>query len=358
MNILGIETSCDETAAAVVTDGHRVRSSVVYSQIAHHRPYGGVVPEIASRKHVEHLPGVISEALKNSGLGWNDLDAIAVTHGPGLASSLIVGLAAAKGLAIRLNKPLVGINHLEAHIYSIFLDKPDLDPVSLSPFLALIVSGGHTCFVQVNGIGEYRQVGRTVDDAAGEAFDKGANLLRLGYPGGPAIDKAARQGDPAAVAFPRGFVKKLHARTPNLTPRTCVSFSGLKTALLYHLRAHPLGSGPQGDVGNLAASYQEAIVDTLVQRSHNAAAAARTLAVVGGVSLNRRLREKLSAMAEKQRLRMVLSEPRYCTDNAAMVAGLAFHKMSRCPSPAQAMALDADPNLGIGEIPLAEACHA
>jgi N6-L-threonylcarbamoyladenine synthase len=347
--ILGVETSCDETAAAVVRDGQTVLSSIVYTQIAHHRKYGGVVPEIASRKHVEHLTEVIAEAVKVSGLGWDGIDAMAVTHGPGLASSLLVGLAAAKGLAIRLNKPLIGINHLEAHIYSIFLDAPDRSPISLCPFLALIVSGGHTCFIQVDRIGSYRLLGRTVDDAAGEAFDKGANLLQLGYPGGPAIDKAARQGSPEYVTFPRGFVQKLHARMPGLIPRNCVSFSGLKTALLYHLKAHPLGSGPNADVNNLAASYQEAIVDTLVQRSSHVSESARTMAVVGGVSLNKRMREKLAAMSEKKNLQLVLSAPQYCTDNAAMVAGLAFHKLAACPSLAQAMTLDAEPNLGIGE---------
>lgn len=349
MNILGIETSCDETAAAVVRDGHTVLSSIVYTQIAHHRPYGGVVPEIASRKHVEHLPEVIEEAVKASGVSWEGIDAIAVTRGPGLASSLLVGLAGAKGLAIRLNKPLIGINHLEGHIYSIFLGNQDMPPASLCPFLALIVSGGHTCFIQVNGIGNYTLLGRTIDDAAGEAFDKGANLLGLGYPGGPAIDKAARSGNPDCVTFPRGFVRKLQARLPGLIPRYCVSFSGLKTALLYHIKNHPLGASPEGDVGNLAASYQEAIVDTLAQRASHVAESSRVLAVVGGVSLNKRLREKMAAVAEKQRLRLILAAPQYCTDNAAMIAGVAFHTWENRQPLALALDMDADPNLGIGE---------
>ena len=348
MNILGIETSCDETSAAVVRNGHTVLSNIVFTQIAHHRPYGGVVPEIASRMHVEHLPEVINEAIHTSGLAWTDIDAVAVTNGPGLASSLLVGLAGAKGLALRLNKPLLNINHLEAHIYSIFLDHPEITPASLCPFLALIVSGGHTCFIQVDSIGGYRQLGRTVDDAAGEAFDKGANLLGLGYPGGPAIDKAARTGNKEFVTFPRGFVSKIPARMPDLIPKYCVSFSGLKTSLLYHIKNHPLGSGPNADVNNLAASYQEAIVDTLVKRASYAADATKVMAVVGGVSLNSRLREKFTAMSEKKRLRLVFASPRYCTDNAAMVAGLAFHKMA-APLPLdQAMGLDVDPNLGIG----------
>ncbi len=349
MNILGLETSCDETAASVVRDGRDVLSSIVYTQIAHHRPYGGVVPEIASRMHVEHLPAVIEEAVSASGIGWDDLDAIAVTQGPGLASSLLVGLAGAKALAIRLNKPLIGINHLEGHIYSIFLDNLELLPASLCPFLALVVSGGHTCFIQVNAIGDYHLLGRTVDDAAGEAFDKGANLLKLGYPGGPAIDKAARNGSTEFATFPRGLIRKVNARLPGLNPKYCVSFSGLKTSLLYHIKDHPLGSGPDADVNNLAASYQEAIVDTLVQRASHASETTRVMAVVGGVSLNRRLREKLADMAGKRRLKLVLANPRYCTDNAAMIAGLAFHKWnSRLPLE-ESLNMDVDPNMGIGE---------
>lgn len=349
MIILGIETSCDETACAIVRDGHAVLSNVVYTQIAHHQPYGGVVPEIASRKHVEHLPDVISEALARANIGWDAIDGIAVTYGPGLASSLLVGLATAKGLALRLQKPLIGINHLEAHLYSAFLGADRIDPQSLCPFLTLIVSGGHTCFVDVTGIGRYRLLGRTVDDAAGEAFDKGAKLLNLGYPGGPAIDKAARSGNTEHVRFPRGFVHRLPKRLPGLEPKFCVSFSGLKTSLLYHLRAHPLGAEPSAEVAHLAASYQEAIVDTLVQRAAHATQTNKVLAVVGGVSLNGRLRAKLAVMAQRRRVRIVLAAPQYCTDNAAMVAGLAAHKLAAAPSLHDAMLLDADPNLGIGE---------
>lgn len=350
MNILGIETSCDETAAAVVKDGRDVLSNIVYTQIAHHRPYGGVVPEIASRKHVEHLPEVIEQAMAKAALPWDAIDAVAVTSGPGLASSLLVGLAAAKALSLRLKKPLIAINHLEAHIYSAFLGSEAPRADTLGPFLALIVSGGHTCFVRVNGIGAYHLLGRTVDDAAGEAFDKGANLLQLGYPGGPVIDKSAREGDPDFVSFPRGYVKKLHSRVKDLQPRYCVSFSGLKTALLYYLRQNPVGSAPGITVPNLAASYQEAIVDTLVQRTRNATENAFTLAIVGGVSLNRRLRDKMAAMAAKRPgMRLLLAPPALCTDNAAMVAGLAAHKLATAPSMRDAMQLDVDPNLGIGE---------
>jgi N6-L-threonylcarbamoyladenine synthase len=349
MNILGIETSCDETAAAVVRNGRDVLSNIVYTQIAHHRPYGGVVPEIASRKHVEHLPEVINEAISTAALSWDAIDAVAVTAGPGLASSLLVGLASAKALALRLNKPLIPINHLEAHIYSAFLTPNSPDPTTLGPFLALIVSGGHTSFVRVDGIGRYHLLGRTVDDAAGEAFDKGANLLKLGYPGGPAIDKAAREGNPAFFTFPRGYIKKLHTRIHGISPKYCVSFSGLKTALLYYLREHPIGSAPERTVPNIAASFQEAIIDTLVQRTRNAIETSHILAVVGGVSLNRRLREKLEQLARQRRFQLLLATPQYCTDNAAMVAGLAAHKLASAPPLANSMRLDVDPNQGIGE---------
>jgi N6-L-threonylcarbamoyladenine synthase len=291
----------------------------------------------------------MAEAMSKAGIGWSHLDAIAVTHGPGLASSLLVGLAAAKGLALRLKIPLIGINHLEAHIYSAFIGPDRIDPQTLGSFLALIVSGGHTSFVKVESIGHYRLLGRTVDDAAGEAFDKGANLLKLGYPGGPAIDKAAQGGDPAFVTFPRGFIHRLPPRLTALETKYCVSFSGLKTSLLYHLRSHPLGPEPAAEVAHLAASYQEAIVDTLIQRATRATDEAKVLAVVGGVSLNRRLREKLAVMAAKRRARVILASPHHCTDNAAMVAGLAAHKFAAHASLHDAMALDVSPNLGIGE---------
>jgi len=349
MLVLGIETSCDETAAAVVRDGRVVLSNVIHTQIAMHRPYGGVVPELASRQHVEHLPAVIAEAMRAAGVEWAALDAIAVTHGPGLSTSLLVGLAAAKGLAIRLNKPLIGINHLEAHLYSAFLGADAPEPAALVPFVALIVSGGHTAFVRVDGIGRYRLLGRTVDDAAGEAFDKGATMLKLGYPGGPAIDKAARGADPVYVRFPRGILRNLPARLTGLDARCCVSYSGLKTSLLYYLRDHPLTGADDPVVGPLAASFQEAIVDTLLNRVAYALQGVHTLSVVGGVSLNKRLREKLAALAEKRRFRLVLAQPAFCADNAAMVAGLAAHKAVANPPPAEALLLDAEPNLGIGE---------
>ena len=350
MNVLGIETSCDETSAAVVRDGREVLSSIISSQIALHAPYGGVVPEIASRNHVENLPGVIDEAVRQAGVKWEDLDAVGVAYGPGLASSLLVGISAAKALALRLNKPLWGINHIEAHIYSVFLGEQAPRLEDICPFLALVVSGGHTCLVRVDALGRYSLLGQTLDDAAGEAFDKGANLLGLGYPGGPAIDKVARNGKPDFVRFPRGRQKSSTFRFSGLDPDLCFSFSGLKTALLYHLKNHPL-SADRGEAASLAASYQEAIVDSLVNKCALAARGMTCLAAVGGVSLNSRLRIKLKEFAESARLRLVLADPKYCADNAAMVAGLAGMGRGLCG--VDAMAMDACPNLEL--VPLISA---
>jgi N6-L-threonylcarbamoyladenine synthase len=346
VNVLGIETSCDETAAAVVRDGRDILANVVFSQVAAHQPYGGVVPEIASRQHVEHLPVVLAAAMREAHVAWPAIDAVAVTYGPGLATSLLVGLAAAKGLALRLNKPLIGINHLEAHLYSIFLGSAAPVPAAACPFLALIISGGHTCIVRVEAPGRYRLLGRTMDDAAGEAFDKGANLLGLGYPGGPAIDKLARSGNPQAVRFPRGFQRKAHARIAGLDPNLCFSFSGLKTALRYYLREPAAQATAPADV---AASYQEAIVDTLVERLADALRNEKALAAVGGVSLNGRLRQKLAVLAARRGVPLFLAAPALCTDNAAMIAGLAC--TLRAPPGTDPMDLDADPTLGIGDAP-------
>jgi N6-L-threonylcarbamoyladenine synthase len=384
MTILGIETSCDETAAAVVRDGREVLSSVVYSQVPLHQPYGGVVPEIASRSHVEKLPGVVLQAMQGSGFGvqgsgngnvprstgasdlppstlhpppeprtlnpavdWSSLDAIAVTYGPGLASSLIVGLAAAKGLALRLNKPLIGINHIEAHIHSVFLTPGAPAPEETYPLLALVVSGGHSLLVDTPRPGAYRVIGQTLDDAAGEAFDKAAQLLGLGYPGGPAIDRAAWQAAPRGdLAFPQGRVRAGHHLVAgDLRPELCVSFSGLKTALMYHLRKHPV-AGPE-DVNAIAASYQEAIVSALADRCDRAlrGGSYRCLAVGGGVSLNARLRARLQEVAGHRQVRLLLAEPKYCGDNAAMIAGLAGAGCGvRGPA---ALSLDATPSLSL-----------
>jgi N6-L-threonylcarbamoyladenine synthase len=345
VNVLGIETSCDDTAAAVVRDGRDILSSVVFSQTALHRPYGGVVPEIASRSHVEALPATIENAVHQSGVDWNGIDAVAVTYGPGLATSLLVGLSTAKGLAMRLAKPLIAVNHLEAHLYSAFLGAtaPELD--AACPFLALVVSGGHTCLLRVEGLGRYKLLGQTIDDAAGEAFDKGANLLGLGYPGGPAIDKAARGGDPCFEKFPRGVQRRDKSRIGGLDPDLCFSFSGLKTALLYYLRKNPVSSGGP-DFASVAASYQEAIVDSLVSRCARAAGNGESLVAAGGVALNSRLRAKLSELAGTKNLRLLLAEPKFCADNAAMVAGLAG--MGRGITGPEAMFLDVNSSLEIG----------
>ena len=376
MTVLGIETSCDETAAAVVRDGRDVLSNVVYSQVPLHQPYGGVVPEIASRSHVEKLSSVIMQALQGSGFGvqasgvgfrtpdsgprqpndaplnpcpaWSSLDAIAVTYGPGLASSLLVGLAAAKGLALRLSRPLIGINHIAAHIYSVFLDPGAPPPGDVMPLLALVVSGGHTCLVEVMRIGSYRVIGQTLDDAAGEAFDKAAQLLGLGYPGGPAIDRAARQAMRRdAQAFPQGRVRPGHPLVGgDLRAELCCSFSGLKTALMYRLRDR-VPAGPE-EVNAIAASYQEAIVGVLADRCDRALRGGRygALAVGGGVSLNARLRERLREVADHRHVRLLLAQPRFCGDNAAMIAGLAG--AGGGVRGAAAFVLDAVPSLALG----------
>ncbi len=324
MNVLGIETSCDETAAAVVRDGFDVLSNAVYTQIARHRPYGGVVPEIASRAHVEVLPSILRAALEDAKVGWDDIDAIAVTRGPGLASSLLVGLAAARTLSIRFEKPLVGVNHLKGHLHSVFLGDGAPRPEPGRPVLVLLVSGGHSCMVRYAADGEPALLGQTIDDAAGEALDKGAKLLGLGYPGGPEIEKAAAGGDPRAVAFSSGIRLKDTARTGGLSPDYCFSFSGLKTALLYHVRGLP--SPPAGSaLADICASYQEAVFAALISRVHRALQAEpyAAFACVGGVARNKRLRAMLEEVAADRGVPLWLAAPQYCTDNAAMIAGWA-----------------------------------
>jgi N6-L-threonylcarbamoyladenine synthase len=342
VNILGIETSCDETAAAVVRDGRTVLSSCVFTQTDLHRPFGGVVPEIAARSHVEALPGVIEEAVRLSGIGWDGIEAVAFTQGPGLATSLLVGISAAKALALRLGRPLCAVNHIEAHLHSVFLGEAAPPIESICPFLSLVVSGGHTCLVRVEAAGQYRILGQTIDDAAGEAFDKGANLLGLGYPGGPAIDKAARGGDPRYVRFPQGRQKRERMPLAGFDPDLCFSFSGLKTALLYYLRDHP-PAGDAGLIASIAASYQEAIVEALVTRCRRALPGARGLSSGGGVSLNSRLRARLQELASEARVPLLLAAPKYCADNAAMIAAVAGAGQGVWGD--AAMAADADPSL-------------
>lgn len=345
MIVLGIETSCDETSAAVVRDGREVLSNVISTQIALHQPYGGVVPEIAARSHVEMLPRIIEQAVQEAGVGWGGIDEVAVTYGPGLASSLLIGLSAAKALAMRLGRPLVCINHLEAHAYSPFLNADAPAFAATVPFTSLIVSGGHSCLVRVEGVGQYTLLGQTIDDAAGEAFDKGANLLGLGYPGGPAIDKASRGGDPKYVQFPKGRPTKDLERMGGLPLDLCFSFSGLKTALLYYVKNHPL-SAERTELPSIAASYQEAIVDALLQRTARVVRPGGCLAVGGGVSLNRRLRERLQEWCGQNRSRLLLAEGRYCADNAAMIAGLAG--IGGGIRGDATLRMDVNPNLEIG----------
>jgi N6-L-threonylcarbamoyladenine synthase len=323
--ILGIETSCDETAAAVVADGRVVISSVVSSQVDLHARFGGVVPEVASRAHVELITPVIAEALVEAGVELADLDAVAACHGPGLAGALLVGVSAAKAIALTTGLPYVGVNHLEAHLYAAWLEEPDLEP----PLAVLIVSGGHTMTVVMEGHGQYRVVGQTVDDAAGEAFDKVARHLGLGYPGGPVIDRLAAEGDPAAVRFPRAMPLAAD-----------FSFAGLKTAVVNHTRR-----SPDTSVVDVAAAFQEAVVDQLVTKLVAAAdaAGAPMLALGGGVAANSRLRAKVAEAAAASGRSVFLPPPALCTDNGAMIAATAWWRL-RSDGPTS-LAAGADPNL-------------
>ncbi|MFH0878496.1 MAG: tRNA (adenosine(37)-N6)-threonylcarbamoyltransferase complex transferase subunit TsaD [Lentisphaerota bacterium] len=345
MNVLGIETSCDETSAAVVDDQGRVLSNVVYSQIAKHQPYGGVVPEIACRSHVELIPSIMGQAVEQSGVGWDGVGAVAATRGPGLVSSLLIGLTAAKALALRLGKPLVGVNHLEAHLYSIFLAPGSPKPEEICPFLMLLVSGGHTCLLGVDALGSYRMLGQTLDDAAGEALDKGSKLLNLGYPGGPAIEKASLGGDPSFFRFPRGLQNsRSSVDADGLDRRFCFSFSGLKTALLYYVRQNPDAAKGE-NLKHVAASYQEAVFDTLLAPVENALKDRRyrILGCAGGVARNNRLREKLDRLTARFQTRLLLAAPDFCTDNAAMVAAVAaVYGLQHAGDP---MTVDVQPNL-------------
>jgi N6-L-threonylcarbamoyladenine synthase len=328
--VLGIETSCDETGVALVEDGRRVRSNVLADQQTLHARYGGVVPEVASRAHVDLLHPAVEQACALGGARLGDVDAVAVTIGPGLAGSLLVGVAAAKAYALALDRPLVGVNHLVAHVYANVLDHGTL-PL---PAVVFVVSGGHTSLLAMDEQGAFRGLGQTIDDAAGEAYDKVARVLGLGYPGGPVIDRLAREGDPAAVRFPRAL---LEDGTDDF------SFSGLKTAVLRHVRE----AGPEANVADVAASFQEAVVD--VQISKVIGVAKRegldTVLLGGGVAANSRLRDRLAAEAETLGLRLLVPSPALCTDNGAMVAcagSFALERGERTP-----LDVGADPNLHI-----------
>jgi N6-L-threonylcarbamoyladenine synthase len=333
MKVLGIESSCDETAAAVVADGRMVLSSVIWSQVAIHAPFGGVVPEIASRNHLCSIVPVVSEALDRAGVTLADVDGLSVTIGPGLIGSLLVGVQFAKALALATGLPLVGVNHLEGHVMAAFLVQ-DHEPPSY-PFVALAVSGGHTSLYLLHAPGRISLLGRTRDDAAGEAFDKAAAVLGLPYPGGVSIDKVAAGRDPATVRFPRSMI----------SDGSDMSFSGLKTALRRHLEL--LGHAPSPDeVADIAAAFQEAVVDVLVSKTSNAARhhGVRDVVIAGGVAANRRLRARMAEAMERDGRTLHAVPISLCTDNAAMIAGLGhtylFGDLKDAPAP---RGLDMDP---------------
>lgn len=359
--ILGIESSCDETAAAVVKNGREVLSNVIYSQIALHTLYGGVVPEIASRKHIEKINQVVQAALDEAGKTLDDIDAIGVTYGPGLVGALLVGVAEAKAIAYAAKKPLVGVHHIEGHIAANYIEHKELEP----PYLCLVVSGGHSHLVVVRDYDKYEIVGRTHDDAAGEAFDKVARAIGLGYPGGPKVDRAAKQGRSDAVAFPRANI----ADCPY-----DFSFSGLKSAVLNYLNSCKMKQGLDGNeiysrktdnpdfdgnelvdpensvtVADVAASFQQAVVDVLV--SHTVAAAKdfgfKTVAIAGGVASNSALREGMKKACEKNGIELCYPSPVFCTDNAAMIGCAAYYEY--ISGTRHGLDLNAVPNLKLGE---------
>ena len=381
--ILAIESSCDETAAAVVRNGREVLSNIISSQIALHTLYGGVVPEIASRKHIEKINPVITEALAKAGMTLDEIDAIAVTYGPGLVGSLLVGVAEAKAIAYAAGKPLIGVHHIEGHVSANYISHPELEP----PFLCLVVSGGHTHIVMVEDYGTYRIIGRTHDDAAGEAYDKIARAIGLGYPGGPKVDALSKQGDPEAIAFPRAHIEDCPYD---------FSFSGLKSAVLNYINIEkmklrdaaknnaaaadaeeasetgrkaaeltrhgvPTGGDAEGtescpDVfsdgttkADLAASFQAAVVDVLVTRTIAAAKAegVTTVAIAGGVASNSALRNRMREVGEANGMKVLYPEPVLCTDNAAMIGAAAYYEYLR--GNVADLTLNAVPGLKLGE---------
>ena len=331
--ILAIESSCDETAAAVVKNGREVLSNVINTQIAIHTEYGGVVPEIASRKHIENINPVIKKALTDAGVTLDDIDAIGVTYGPGLVGALLVGVA--KAIAFAKNKPLVGVHHIEGHISANYVENKELEP----PFVALVVSGGHTHLVKVNDYGEYEIIGRTRDDAAGEAFDKVARAIGLGYPGGPKIDKLAKEGNPEAIEFPRAHVDD--------APYD-FSFSGIKSAVLNYINSANM-QGKEINRADVAASFQKAVVDALVSRAVKLAkeCGMDKLAIAGGVASNSALRAAVQEECAKNNIRFYSPSPVLCTDNAAMIGAAAYYEYIK--GVRHGYDLNAVPNLKLGE---------
>lgn len=333
--ILAIESSCDETAASVVKNGRCVLSNIISSQIAIHTLYGGVVPEIASRKHIEKINQVVEAALKEADVTLDDIDAIGVTYGPGLVGALLVGVAEAKAIAYAKKKPLVGVHHIEGHVSANYIEHPDLEP----PFLCEIISGGHTHLVIVKDYGSFEILGRTRDDAAGEAFDKVARAIGLGYPGGPKIDKLAKEGNPHAIDFPRAHMED--------APYD-FSFSGVKSAVLNHLNKCRMTGEPIVEA-DIAASFQQAVVDVLVDNAIRAAKDYHMdrLAIAGGVASNGALRTAMEAACEKEGIRFYRPSPIFCTDNAAMIGVAAYYEYRK--GTRHGWDLNAVPNLKLGE---------
>lgn len=335
MNILAIESSCDETAAAVVHNGREVCSNIISSQIELHKLYGGVVPEIASRKHIEKINQVIEEALREAQVILDDIDAVAVTYGPGLVGALLVGVAEAKAIAYARHLPLIGVHHIEGHISANYIEHPDLEP----PFLCLVVSGGHTHLVCVRDYGKYEILGRTRDDAAGEAYDKVARAIGLGYPGGPKIDRLAKEGDPDAISFPRAHI----ADAP-----FDFSFSGLKSAVLNYINGCQM-KGETFRPADVAASFQKAVVDVLVEHSMRAAEeyGMGRFAIAGGVASNSALRESMKKACGERDLKFYHPSPIFCTDNAAMIGAAGYYEY--LAGTRHGWDLNAVPNLKLGE---------
>ena len=333
--ILAIESSCDETAAAVVKNGREVLSNVISSQIDLHTLYGGVVPEIASRKHIEKINQLVEQALTDASLTWDDITAIAVTYGPGLVGALLVGVSFAKALAFALKKPLIGVHHIEGHISANYIENKELEP----PFMCLVVSGGHSHLVKVKDYGEYEILGRTRDDAAGEAFDKVARAIGLGYPGGPKIDRISDEGNPDAIAFPRAKVADNEYD---------FSFSGLKSSVLNYLNSCEM-KGEIVNQADVAASFQKAVVDVLVGHSMDALDkyGFKKFAIAGGVASNKHLRAAMVEACEKKQIEFYHPSPILCTDNAAMIGAAAYYEYKKGVT--HGWDLNAVPNLKLGE---------
>lgn len=328
---LALESSCDETAAAVLLEGRRILSNIIASQIKTHQVFGGVVPEIASRHHLDNVNKVVTQALEQADVGMKDVDIIGVTYGPGLVGALLIGLATAKAYALAAGKPLVGVHHIQGHISANYIEHQDLEP----PFMALVISGGHTNIVQVTDYNQCEVLGQTRDDAAGEAYDKVARVLGLGYPGGPLIDKIAKQGDPAAVAFKRVFLEK---------GSLDFSFSGTKTGVLNYVNSEKQ-AGREINVPDVAASFQQAILDVIVAKTVGAAVERKQdkIVMAGGVASNSRLRAMMTDACEKEGVRLYCPSPILCTDNAAMIGCAAYYKYKAGYT--DGLDLDADPRL-------------